>query len=84
MLRTGWDASLPCVCDDSKRLLNCLGTQKDLPPASDSIEWVPAERSPSYSAYTNHTAKCLKPASHQGKANATKAYVQLRGRWFAF
>ena len=65
MFRTGWDASLPCMCDDSKRLLNCLGTRPDIPAASPSLHWVPADRSPSLMNFKNDTAKCLRLASPQ-------------------
>ena len=36
-LRTGWDASLPCACDDSVALVNCLGTDADAPPPTKAL-----------------------------------------------
>ena len=37
-LRTGWNASQPCVCDDSIDLLNCLGTSPTLPAPSATLK----------------------------------------------
>ena len=36
-MRSGWDASLPCECDDSRLLLNCLGTAPELAPPTEVL-----------------------------------------------
>ena len=59
MLRTGWNADLPCVCDDSRRLLNCLGTgARSLPAATPALSWEMDERSPQLRDFLNQTPPC--------------------------
>jgi hypothetical protein len=62
MLRTGWDASLPCECDDTQRLLNCLGTGAALPepllPATEALTWKQDVRSPQLRLFFNQTPPC--------------------------
>mmetsp|Transcript_27524 Transcript_27524/g.64242 ORF Transcript_27524/g.64242 Transcript_27524/m.64242 type:complete len:295 (+) Transcript_27524:811-1695(+) len=45
-LRTGWRASLPCQCDDSLSILNCLHTgEKELPwPRDAPVKWLQGQR----------------------------------------
>tara|TARA_B110001452_G_C15232565_1_gene426872 strand:- start:307 stop:2625 length:2319 start_codon:yes stop_codon:yes gene_type:complete len=36
-LRTGWDATQPCACDDAQTLLNCLHSAPELPPPTPTL-----------------------------------------------
>ncbi|KAL1528087.1 hypothetical protein AB1Y20_009453 [Prymnesium parvum] len=36
-LRTGWDASLPCRCNESNTLINCRMTDPSIPPVSHTL-----------------------------------------------
>jgi hypothetical protein len=58
ILRTGWNASLPCVCDDSLQLLNCLGTAPELPAPSTAVLWTGMITSPQQRRFINATHKC--------------------------
>lgn len=62
MLRTGWNASLACVCDDKQRLLNCLGTGTtpplELAAPTPAIHWKRDVRSPELKLFLNRTPPC--------------------------
>lgn len=58
MLRTGWDASLPCACNDSLRLLNCANSAPELEVPTDALAWTRNLRTPHVRAFLNETPLC--------------------------
>ena len=59
MLRTGWDASLPCQCDSSQRILNCLGTgASTLPAPSPVVRWTSNSRPVEYRRFLDAAPRC--------------------------
>jgi len=58
MLRTGWNASAACVCDDSLPLLNCLGSSPEIAPPTSALHSTHNARTSEYVGFLNRTPPC--------------------------
>jgi hypothetical protein len=79
-LRTGWDATRPCLCNNSATLLNCMGTEAAIPPATEALmAGLPTKLGsdrfpPQAQRYSAVVSEACRPSSHSSHCTAMKAH----------